>query len=129
MTDRRLLPAALAIFGVVALLLYPLAIVWPSGWAWHHGSPAANDYFMMIVGLYATLGVFLIGAARDPAANLSLIRFTIWSSVVHAGVMAFEAIRAPSQHGHLYGDVPALILAAIILGVLSRRVAPSQPAS
>lgn len=129
MTDRRLLPAALAIFGVVALLLYPLAIVWPSGWAWHHGSPAANDYFMMIVGLYATLGVFLIGAARDPAANLSLIRFTIWSSVVHAGVMAFEAIRAPSQHGHLYGDVPALILAAIILGVLSRGVAPSQPAS
>jgi hypothetical protein len=128
-TDRRLLPAALAIFGVVALLLYPLAIVWPSGWAWHHGSPAANDYFMMIVGLYATLGVFLIGAARDPAANLSLIRFTIWSSVVHAGVMAFEAIRAPSQHGHLYGDVPALILAAIILGVLSRGVAPSQPAS
>jgi hypothetical protein len=123
------LPAALAIFGVVALLLYPLAIVWPSGWAWHHGSPAANDYFMMIVGLYATLGVFLIGAARDPAANLSLIRFTIWSSVVHAGVMAFEAIRAPSQHGHLYGDVPALILAAIILGVLSRGVAPSQPAS
>ena len=73
--------------------------------------------------------MFLIGAARDPAANLSLIRFTIWSSVVHAGVMAFEAIRAPSQHGHLYGDVPALILAAIILGVLSRRVAPSQPAS
>ena len=54
MTDRRLLPAALAIFGVVALLLYPLAIVWPSGWAWHHGSPAANDYFMMIVGLSAT---------------------------------------------------------------------------
>lgn len=129
MTDRRLLPAALAIFGVVALLLYPLAIVWPSGWAWHHGSPAANDYFMMIVGLYATLGAFLIGAARDPAANLSLIRFTIWSSVVHAGVMAFEAIRTPSQHGHLYGDVPALILAAIILGALSRGVAPSQPAS
>ena len=116
-------------FGVVALLLYPLAIVWPSGWAWHHGSPAANDYFMMIVGLYATLGVFLIWAARDPAAHLSLIRFTIWSSVVHAAVMTFEAVRAPTQHAHLYGDVPALILAAVILGVLSRRVTPSPTVS
>jgi hypothetical protein len=26
------------------------------GWAWHHGSPASC--FMMIVGVYATLGVF-----------------------------------------------------------------------
>lgn len=129
MTDQRLLSAALTMFGVVALLLYPLAIVWPSGWAWHHGSPAANDYFMMIVGLYATLGVFLIWAARDPAAHLSLIRFTIWSSVVHAAVMAFEAVRTPMQRDHLYGDVPALVLAAVILGVLSRPVKPSPTPS
>lgn len=129
MTDQRLLSAALTMFGIVALLLYPLAIVWPSGWAWHHGSPAANDYFMMIVGLYATLGVFLIWAARDPAAHLSLIRFTIWSSVVHAAVMAFEAVRTPMQRDHLYGDVPALVLAAVILGVLSRPVKPSPTPS
>ena len=129
MTDQRLLSAALTMLGIVALLLYPLAIVWPSGWAWHHGSPAANDYFMMIVGLYATLGVFLIWAARDPAAHLSLIRFTIWSSVVHAAVMAFEAVRTPMQRDHLYGDVPALVLAAVILGVLSRPVKPSPTPS
>jgi len=128
-TDQRLLSAALTMLGIVALLLYPLAIVWPSGWAWHHGSPAANDYFMMIVGLYATLGVFLIWAARDPAAHLSLIRFTIWSSVVHAAVMAFEAVRTPMQRDHLYGDVPALVLAAVILGVLSRPVKPSPTPS
>ena len=129
MTDQRLLSAALTMLGIVALLLYPLAIVWPSGWAWHHGSPAANDYFMMIVGLYATLGVFLIWAARDPAAHLSLIRFTIWSSVVHAAVMAFEAVRTPMQRDHLYGDVPVLVLAAVILGVLSRPVKPSPTPS
>jgi len=128
-TDQRLLSAALTMLGIVALLLYPLAIVWPSGWAWHHGSPAANDYFMMIVGLYATLGVFLIWAARDPAAHLSLIRFTIWSSVVHAAVMAFEAVRTPMQRDHLYGDVPVLVLAAVILGVLSRPVKPSPTPS
>jgi len=74
---------------------------------------------MMIVGLYATLGVFLILASRDPAANSSLIRFTIWSSVVHAGVMAWEAMRNPAMGGHLTGDVPALLLVAIVLGVLT----------
>jgi putative transposase len=29
-------------------LLYPLAVVWPSGWAWHPGAPNRSDYFMMI---------------------------------------------------------------------------------
>jgi hypothetical protein len=74
---------------------------------------------MMIVGVYATLGVFMILASRDPAANGSLIRFVIWSSVVHAGVMAWEAVRNPMMAGHLYGDVPALILIAVVLGYLT----------
>ena len=94
---------------------------WPSGWAWHEGSPATNDYFLMIVGVYATLGVFLIRAAKDPASNASLIWFTVWSSVVHAAVMAFESFRSPMQSGHLYGDVPALLLVAVVLGLLMSR--------
>lgn len=119
MNNGKLLSLALIVFGAVFCLVYPLAMVWPSGWAWHEGMPSSNDYFMMIVGLYATLGVFLILASRDPAANTSLIRFTIWSSVVHAGVMAWEALRNPAMEGHLFGDVPALLLVAVVLGVLS----------
>ncbi len=118
--NKKLLSVALIVFGAAFVLIYPLAILWPSGWAWHEGSPAANDYFMMIVGVYATLGIFMIRAARDPAANASLIWFVIWSSVVHALVMAWESIRNPAMGGHLYGDVPALILAALILGLLMR---------
>ena len=76
MTRTDLLKYALVAFGVIFLLVYPLAIVWPSGWAWHEGAPYESDYFMMIVGVYATLGVFLILAARDPEANRSLIMFT-----------------------------------------------------
>ena len=117
-SNHKLLSLALIVFGAVFCLIYPLAIVWPSGWAWHAGPPAANDYFMMIVGVYATLGVFLILAARDPAANASLIRFTIWSSIVHALVMAWEAMRNPGMNGHLTGDVPALLLVAAVLGYL-----------
>jgi hypothetical protein len=70
----RLLQIALAFFGVVCLLLYPLAVVWPSGWAWHSGAPQESDYFMMIVGLYATLGVFLLKAARNPVGARGVVR-------------------------------------------------------
>ena len=122
----RLLSAALILFGAIFCLVYPLAMFWPSGWAWHDGPPAANDYFLMIVGLYATLGLFLIRASRDPAGNASLIWFTIWSSLVHAAVMALEALAQPMQHGHLLGDVPALVLVALVLGVLMMRVQPRR---
>lgn len=118
--SSRMLSAALMIFGAIFCLVYPLALFWPTGWAWHEGSPASNDYFMMIVAIYATLGIFLIRASKAPAANASLIWFTVASSVVHAGVMAVQALRNPMQHGHLIGDVPALLLVAVVLGVLAR---------
>lgn len=120
--NHKLLSVALILFGIVFCLLVPLSLVWPSGWAWHEGGPAANDYFLMIVGVYATLGLFLVRAAADPAAHASLIWFTIVSSVVHALIMAVEALRKPVQGGHLMGNVPALLLAALILGVLMTRL-------
>jgi len=117
MSAHRLLQTALAVFGATFLLIYPLAIVWPSGWAWHAGAPYESQYFMMIVGVYLTLGVFLLNASRNPQAHRSLIWFTVWSSVVHAGIMAVQSI--PTEHcGHLLGDVPALFLVAIVLGAL-----------
>jgi hypothetical protein len=114
----RLLQIALVVFGGIMLLLYPLALVWPSGWAWHPGAPHHSDYFMMIVGLYATLGVFLLNAARNPRANLSLIWFTVWSSVVHAAIMAVQSFGHGDHLGHLLGDVPALLMVAIVLSAL-----------
>jgi FtsH-binding integral membrane protein len=114
---HRLLQMALVVFGATFLLIYPLAIVWPSGWAWHAGAPYGSQYFMMIVGVYATLGVFLMNASRNPQAHRSLIWFTVWSSVVHAGIMAVQSM--PAAHsGHQLGDVPALFLVAIVLGGL-----------
>jgi len=117
MSYQSLLKLALAVVGTAFLLIYPLAIVWPSGWAWHAGAPHDSQYFMMIVGVYATLGVFLLMAARDPQAHRSLIWFAVWSSVVHGAIMAVQAM--PAEHrGHLIGDVPALLLIAIVLGGL-----------
>jgi hypothetical protein len=120
MLPHRLLQMALAVFGATFLLIYPLFIVWPSGWAWHAGAPYQSEYFMMIVGVYATLGVFLLNASRNPLAHRSLIWFTVWSSVVHAGIMAVQSM--PAAHsGHRLGDVPALSLVAVVLEQRSER--------
>ena len=112
---------ALIVVGLFAIFgFYPLTVVWPSGWAWGHGH---SHYLMMIIGVYATLGVFLLIAARNPDAHKSLIWFTVWSSVVHAGIMAVQGFIDPAERGHLVGDAPALILVAIVLAVLMTRTA------
>ena len=118
-TKEKFLKMALRLFGVVFLLVYPLSMVWPSGWVWHGGDGVY--YFQMLVGVYAVLGIFLILAANNPREHRSLISFTVWSSVVHALIMAAQAIGDESEHGHLVGDVPALLLVAVVLGFLAPR--------
>ncbi|MDR6632270.1 hypothetical protein J2X72_001041 [Phyllobacterium sp. 1468] len=119
MSRLKLLQIVLFAFGVVFCLLYPLAIIWPSGWAWHDGPPSASQYFMMIVGIYATLGIFLVRASRNPMAHKSLIEFTIWSSVVHALIMAVQSYSPGAHMGHMLGDVPALLFVAAVLAWLT----------
>ena len=88
--------------------IFTLTLVWPSGWSWHTGSHIPH-YLQMILSVYATLGIFLLIASRNPLANLTLIWFTVWSSVVHAVVMAAQALANPEHIAHLWGDVPALL--------------------
>lgn len=122
-----LLPPVLRILGLIFIFgIGALNRVWPSGWAWAPEQPA---YLHMIWGIYVTLGVFLLWAARDPARHVSLIWFTIWSSVVHAAVMAVHSFTDPGQMGHLWGDVAALVLTAAVLAALvPRRVSTPSPA-
>ena len=122
-TRSKYLRAALVLVGLTLMFgIYTFVIVWPSGWSWHAGpSHHLPHYLQMILGVYATLGVFLLIASRNPLAHLSLIWFTIWSSVVHAGIMAAQALSNPDQIGHLWGDVPALLVVAAILAFLTPR--------
>jgi hypothetical protein len=117
--DAPLLRIALIVTGLIFIFgFYPLGIVWPSGWTWGHGY---SHYLMMIIGVYATLGVFLLIAARKPAAHSSIIWFTIWSSVVHAAIMGVQSLTDAGEHDHIIGDVPALVLVAIVLAALMVR--------
>jgi hypothetical protein len=116
----RILRYALILTGLIFIFgVYPLMMsLWPSGWRWQPNQP---EYEQMILGVYATLGIFLLIASRNPLQNRSLIWFTVWSSLVHAGIMAVQAVKMPSEHGHLFGDIPALAIVAILLAVLTPR--------
>jgi hypothetical protein len=118
--NYKMLRVALIIFGLLFIFaLYPLTLFWPSGWTWHH--VGQNHYLQMIIGIYATLGIFLLLAAKNPLHHLSLIWFTVWSSIVHGLIMAIQSFYYPQHFSHLYGDVPALFIIAIILAVLTPR--------
>jgi hypothetical protein len=123
---KQMLRFALIAFGIAFLLVYPLMLLWPSGWTWQ---PNQHEYEQMMVGIYATLGAFLLWASRNPEAHLSLIWFAVWSSLVHGGIMFVQAIIDPAERGHLPGDVAALLLVAIVLAILTPRgvVARSTP--
>jgi len=119
---EKYLKIALVVFGIIFFLIYPLGMIWPSGWVWHGGE--GTYYLQMICGIYAVLGAYLIAAAKNPSEHRSLISFTVWSSVVHAGIMAGQAISAEHEIGHLVGDVPALLIVAGVLWYLSPREQP-----
>jgi hypothetical protein len=122
----KYLRVALLVVGLIFIVgIYPLTIIWPSGWSWHTGQ---SDYLQMILGIYATLGVFLLIASRNPLAHLSLIWFTVWSSVVHGGIMAVQSLASSEHMGHLYGDVLALLVVATVLALLTPRSAAAMPA-
>ena len=128
MNREPVLKGVLVVVGLIFLFgVYPLMMyLWPSGWRWQPNQP---EYEQMILGVYATLGVFLLLASRNPSANRSLIAFTAWSSLVHAAIMTLQAFRDPSEHGHLLGDIPALVIVGIALIVLAPAKESAEVAS
>lgn len=125
---ERILRAVLVAVGLIFLFgVYPLMMyLWPSGWRWQ---PNQAEYEQMILGVYATLGIFLLMAARNPSEHRSLIAFTAWSSLVHGGIMTLQALRSPGEHGHLLGDVPALVIVGVVLIALAPAKQSAEKAS
>jgi drug/metabolite transporter superfamily protein YnfA len=72
----------------------------------------------MMLSVYVTLGIFLLLAARDPSANRSLIAFTAWSSLAHAGLMGMQALRNYVARTELVG-VALLAVIGVALIVLA----------
>jgi hypothetical protein len=110
---RTLLRVVLGGAGVFLLVgLYPLSRIWPEGFGW---SPAHPGFERMIAAIYASLGAFLLLAARRPERYVPIIDFTIVSSVAHGSVMAIDAWREPANRLHLVTDIPGLFILAVLL--------------
>ncbi len=79
----------------------------------------ANPGEQMLGAVYVTLGFFLVLASRMPAANRSLIAFTAWSSLVHAGMMAWQVFSNAIPRGDLLRAVLPLAIIGVALIVLA----------
>lgn len=106
MIRERVLKVILTVVGIpFVVLVYPLVQM------------REDEALQMMLSLYVTLGIFLLLAVRNPSAHRSLIAFTAWSSVAHAGVMAAQAVRDVSERTHLLvgGLILVIIAAALIV--------------
>src|SRR6202011_3862463 len=111
MRRERALKIVLVLVGLLfSALVYPLMM-------FVRQEPA----LAMMLSVYVTLGIFLLLAARNPAANRSLIAFTAWSSFAHAALMAVQAFRNLIQRGELLG-----VAALVIIGIVLIALAPAK---
>ncbi len=77
----------------------------------------------MMLSLYATLGVFLLLAIREPVASRSLIAFIAWSSFAHAALMGTQAWLHMIMRGELIG-----VAVLVVIGIAFLWLAPAgQP--
>lgn len=109
MTRERALKAVLVIVGLLFLAtVYPLLFL-----------VRDEPTLQMMLSVYATLGVFLLLASRNPSANRSLIAFAAWSSLAHAATMAVQAVFTVSERAHLLYGVLLFVIIGLALIVVS----------
>jgi succinate-acetate transporter protein len=71
----------------------------------------------MIMSIYVTLGIFLLLAVRNPAANRSLIAFAGWANLAHAAVMAAQEYRNVIERQELVGVVVFAIVGVVLVAL------------
>lgn len=116
----------------LALGLIGLLFIYPPGFLWgahpedfphlgpaHPPSPydGLHPYLFMLGALYLAYGILLVRGARDPRANAALFDFGILSSVFHGLVMIPQAFYYPNELAHLWADIPALAVIAVVLWI------------
>jgi hypothetical protein len=111
MNRKWVLKAVLVLVGVIfTALVYPMMI-------FVRQDPA----LAMMFSVYVTLGIFLLMAARNPAANRSLIAFTAWSSLAHAALMSTQALRNMVARGELMGSVVLIVIGVALIALSPAR--------
>jgi hypothetical protein len=114
MMRERALQAVLVVVGVLFVATSYLLV------AFIRQEPALS----MMLSLYVTLGIFLLLAVRNPSAHRSLIAFTAWSSLAHAAVMGYQAMRHMIEHGEMYGVIVLAVIGVVLLALAPAKAAP-----
>jgi hypothetical protein len=125
MIRERALKAMLVLVGLLFLAgVYPVAMD-----LWHADPTDTGDDMML--SLYFVLGIFLLIAVRNPAANRSLIAFTAWSSFAHAVVMSALALqpKQASERAGFLGGSAVLVVIGVVLIVLAPPKRVSLPST
>jgi hypothetical protein len=77
-----------------------------------------DEALQMMLSLYVTLGIFLLLAARNPAAYRSVIAFAAWSSFAHAAVMSMQGVYDVAERIHfLAGSAMFVLIGAVLLAL------------
>lgn len=113
MMRERALKIVLVLVGLLfSAVVYPLLAM------------RLEEALRMMLSVYATLGIFLLLASRDPSANRSLIAFTAWSSFAHATVMAVQVFYNLIPRREALG-----VLVLGIIGITLVVLAPRKPSA
>src|SRR5260370_22963783 len=129
MNRDKALRILLVLFGLIFVAgVYPLITSVRSGW-----QANKEDAEPMALGLYVTMGIFLLVAARNPSANRGVIAFAAWLNIAHGAVMAVLAVQLPKETEGLLipAAVVCVIRATLIFlapGKELKGPAPSNPA-
>jgi hypothetical protein len=111
MWRERALKVVLVLVGLLfTAMVYPLVLF-----------VKQDPALAMMMSLYATLGIFLLLASRNPSAHRSLIAFTAWSSFAHATVMGVQALLNLLARRELLG-----VATFIAIGVVLITLAPAR---
>jgi len=107
MKRERALKIVLVVVGVLfSAALYPLVLM-----------VKQDPALAMMMSLYATLGVFLLLASRNPSAHRSLIAFAAWSSFAHAAVMSFQALLNMIARRELIGSAVFAVIGIALVAL------------
>ena len=108
MWRERALKVALVVIGLLFVaIVYPVISI-----LWHQDQPGYTDAMMGTI--YFVLGIYLLRAVRNPAANRSLIGFTAWSSLAHGAVMAVMDLRGSTER-HGVGVAISVVVGVVLL--------------
>ena len=118
---------SIAMVALAIFFLGPLFAehMWEAGMVWQDGRN--NESIpSMLKAMYLALSICLLMSAKDPVKSGPLIDYVVISSLLHGLVMAYFGVVLTWEHAHLWGDVPMLLITAVIFYFYHPRRLPQE---